>query len=831
MEGLRKGCLALVIVTPSLALGAVHPPVLAFYLLLAALLFVLLLTRPNASAPPLDLVSILFLGLIAVTIIQLLPLPAFVVRLLAPAVYDIRSRAAAPLGPPVPSLMPLSLDVTLTMQELGKLFLYLAVYWTVLAWTRRHGHRFIINLVVVTGVAAAGILLAHQILVLDKVYGFYTPLYAGIGTDRASAPLMNPNHMAGLLGLCAAAAIGRALGTHEQIDRVLNLVLAAIIGGALMLTLSRGGIAAFISGQLLFALLMFLSRLGRRGKRFESHWSWLPIGLVFSMGLGFFAAQDAIVGEFLGGDVKKLELVLEGIPLIGRFWTTGTGRGAFWVGFPLVSDLTVTTTFTHAENAVIQLLADYGILVGGIALMLPCVVIVRLLKRNLPRPELVAAVSALVAFGIHNLVDFNMEIPGVAVIAVALVGVLNGGSVVGIRGAVKGRLVPRVARPIVVVASTGSIAMALAAILYFGPHGIDREARAYRSAWNGDVSEPFEPDRLRVVLNRHPADWYIPLLAGVRTYKNGRENPLPFLARAIELNPSSASAHYFVGATLLRSGHLEQALLELRIAAGFKSSLAGPAAGLLVARKASFEQLKGIAVTRQEKLLLWRALASAFEHQGDDAQSELADKAVLNVDSRQPISLARQARRLMARGEEETALALARRLREVPDFGPAGVQLEAEILEKSSRNRDALKVLNEGLREFPFHPGLLRRLAWSRQRADDHRGALEAARELKALSASSSARASAVLLEAGLSLAEGRKQVALAKFREAFALDPTNVSILERIVGLAEKEGEWRRALEALRQLARSRPDDAALQRRLEQLEQFYQKKKSVSER
>ncbi len=290
-------------------------------------------------------------------------------------------------------------------------------------------------------------------------------------------------------------------------------------------------------------------------------------------------------------------------------------------------------------------------------------------------------------------------------------------------------------------------------------------------------------------------------------------------------------AHFFVGATLLRSGHLDQALLELRIASGFKGTLAGPAARLLVGRKIPFERLQGMAVTREDKLLLWPALASAFEHVGEDAQAEQADEAVLRNDPRQPRSLARHARRLAARGEHEAALSLARRLRDVPDFGPGGILLEAEIYNKSGRVHDALKVLDAGLKSFPLHPNLLRILASTRQRAGDHEGALAAAGELKALSSSSRARASVVLLEANLSLAEGRKQVALAKFREAFALDPTNISILERVAQLAERQGDWRRVLDALRELARARPDDAALQHRLEQIEQFHLQKKKLSER
>ncbi|MBW2535662.1 MAG: O-antigen ligase family protein, partial [Deltaproteobacteria bacterium] len=368
-----QGSLALLLVTPGLAMGAVHPPVLAIYVALAAATLALLAFDGSYHRQcRVDLPLALFLVLTAFTALQLLPLPAGLVRLLSPNAHAIRAAAVAPLGLGAPSWMPLSLDTSFTLAELGKMIIYIGVYLGTCAWTRRHGSTAVLRLVMIAGLAVAAVFLAHQVLMLDKVYGWYKPLHRTFGRNTW-APLVNPNHLAALLGLSTTVTIGRALAARTRSERMLLIGISALSGASLLITLSRGGIAAFIAGQCLFVLLRVLGRLTgndrQEGRR--QHLAWLPIGLVATLGLGLFVAQDAIIGEFVEGDARKIELVTEGLPLVGSFPATGVGRGAFWVGFPQVSDLSARITFTHAENAVVQLLADWGVVFGGLALLVP----------------------------------------------------------------------------------------------------------------------------------------------------------------------------------------------------------------------------------------------------------------------------------------------------------------------------------------------------------------------------------------------------------------------------------------------------------------------------
>ncbi|MCP4199326.1 MAG: hypothetical protein GY762_19450 [Proteobacteria bacterium] len=809
-----QGFLAVLLITPSLLFGAVHEGVLAGYLVLAAALLVAVTVDRRFDMPRLDVPSTIFIVLILFTALQLIPFPAVVVNLLSPSTYDIRARALEPLGQGLPGFMPLTLDVPLTLVELSKLILYLAVYWSCTLWIRKFGPGYVLNLIVATGVACAVIFLAHKALLFDKVYGIYTPIHGRISVERLSAPLINENHLAGLLGMCSAVAIGLALDIRERTRRILSIGIAALVGGSLALTLSRGGIAAFIGGQGVFILLRILAR-SRSNEKTLRRLAWLPVGLAVSVGLGLFVAQDAIIGEFLGGDVKKLDLAVEGLPLIGRFWVTGVGRGAFWVGFPLVSELAARTTFSHAENGIIQLLADYGIFVGSFAIVGMGVVIGEFLKRPPTRVTQTAVLAALVAFGLHNLVDFNMEIPGVAVIAVALLAVL----ICSRRFRIT-RLVNRpLSRPVLGALATAALVMSLFVGLFAAEYNVDKEERDYLEALTRGDEEPFSKEKLAQVLKRHPADWYIPFLVGVRTFHQGSENPLPWLTRALDINAYSASTHLYIGRVLLRADELDQAMREFRLAVRFHSGFAGAVANYLVAKAPHFRQLSPIAVTREDKLVLWGALAHAFLVNGLGEESEAADKEIFKVNPNEPRSLARQTQRLIDRKQFEQALELAEKLTTIPDYGPLGARLEAAVHQKKGTPDKALAVLERELKRSPHHPGLLTQLAWTRQRAGDYQGALETTLVLRTLAQDIKDQARVAILEGDISVAEGRIQMALARYGEASMVDPSDIRVLMKIADVAQKNGDMTRALIALKKIIVIDFDNEFAKERIEKIE------------
>jgi tetratricopeptide (TPR) repeat protein len=798
--------LFILIATPVLAMGAVHAESAGVYFAAAAVFAGYLFMIQKARLPPMDFPSFAMLGLLSFTWLQIIPLPSEVVSLIAPLTYDIRARALSPLHMEPSGWMPLSLDVTCTVQEVGKLAFYLLVYWGARFIVRRRGPNFILTVITVAGIMGAAVLLVHRILMVDKIYGFYTPLFAHFTRDRISAPLINENHMAAFLGLCATAAVGRATATVGRARRIVAFTVAALIGGTVVLTLSRGGIAAFVLGQCLFIGMRILAER----QAGSSYAVWLPAVSAVSLGLGFFVARDALLGELLNGGMNKIDLFQEEMPLIGRFPLFGAGRGAFMVAFPAVSKLSAAMVVTHAENVVIQLLADWGLIVGGFALIAGAFIVVRFFWRPPSSVQSIAAVAALTAFGIHNLVDFNMEVIGVAVIPCAFVAILYGRESMNRRPDV--RRVPMIL--IALTIATAAVASA-SAFFYVRPFGIDNEESRLREEIKKADSIAFSPESLKEILSRHPSDAYIPLIVGIRLYHFKTENPLPWLARAITLKPLMPEAHFYIGAALMRGGRIDQAMLEFRTAARIKPSVSISAARLLVSRNPTFDALFEIAITDDDRKVFFPALAAALSVGGQEEEADKADLAVLRVVPNDTASASRHVRRLMDKEAFDDAEEWAGRLMKREDSFVLGVMLMSEIYAEKEAFGQSVVLLENAIQKIGRHPELQKRLAEAKQRLGDFEGAMQTAELLKAKSSNATDRMRAILLQVDLQVAEHRIQGALQSLREANSLDPSNLGILEATFALAVNAGDKQRALEALLLLAEERPNDKAIQSRL----------------
>ncbi|MBN2715038.1 MAG: O-antigen ligase family protein, partial [Deltaproteobacteria bacterium] len=506
-SGISRIVLCTTICLPALMLGAVHAQTLGVTLFLTGLLFALL---GRDASVRMDFVGWIFLGLIALTAFQLLPLPMAVARVLSPASVALRVDTLAITGAAQPAFVPLTVDIPTTLNELAKLFCYLAIYWTVKREAQKGSVRYVLLAISILGFVCAVVFIAHRIAMADKIYGFYEPIHKTFSVTNISAPFINPNHMAAFLGLCAFVSIGLAMDPNERQRRPWHIVFAVFTGGALFLTLSRGGIAAFMTGQLVFfTMLVLRNTLYRKSERaMEISWvAWLPLGLALSLGLGMIAMGDAIIGEYVNGDVSKLGIWKESLPLIKLFAVTGAGRGGFMSVFPLVSQWTASTAFVYAENVVVQVLVDYGVIFGPVILLSFTVAIGRRMLGVPVRPTTMAIVAALIALAVHNMVDFSIEIPGVAAVAIAQLAVLT----VSRRQDVRRRRIWHAAFPWVgqYVLAAISIILCIAFFSTLPSKQLEAEQnRAERALESGDRAF-FKADAFGKVLYRHPGAHYI----------------------------------------------------------------------------------------------------------------------------------------------------------------------------------------------------------------------------------------------------------------------------------------------------------------------------------
>ena len=115
-----------------------------------------------------------------------------------------------------------------------------------------------------------------------------------------------------------------------------------------------------------------------------------------------------------------------------RFPVLGTGLGSFESVYPMVeSEAVAAVTWEHAHNDWLELLATGGV-VAAVVLLVGVAALgrrlcARLLAGRTPDAQAaaLAGIGAVLAIGLHELVDFGLTLPANAATLAALVGVAS----------------------------------------------------------------------------------------------------------------------------------------------------------------------------------------------------------------------------------------------------------------------------------------------------------------------------------------------------------------------------------------------------------------------
>jgi O-antigen ligase len=261
--------------------------------------------------------------------------------------------------------------------------------------------------------------------------------------EAAAGPFVNRNSFATFLAFGMAIGTALIVGAFEEeaetrrgdrFSRWLMVGLAAAglvaIAVALLATRSRMGFVAGLGGAGMVALFGLIGgKAGRRG--------WLLAAGVFAAAVaGLLMLRGGGLLDRLGSletasDVR-LALYAQVLDLIGQRPLTGIGGGAFETVFPLVHQLPVSpdVVWNKAHSTYLALWAELGLIAGSIPLILVGCVLVRVVGARLRghiKPALaLSAIGVTTAAAIHSVADFSLEILGVAVVFVAVLGLATG---------------------------------------------------------------------------------------------------------------------------------------------------------------------------------------------------------------------------------------------------------------------------------------------------------------------------------------------------------------------------------------------------------------------
>ncbi len=287
-----------------------------------------------------------------------------------------------------------------------------------------------------TGTALAVLGIVQRMTWNGRLYWVGPPAHGA-----AFGPFVNRTHFAGLMVAVVPAALalmltsrrgragsgrGRARSWRERAQRTLAdeggrrfllRFLVLLMGGAALVSGSRGGLVAVLASVL--AMAVVAAGGGSRWRRL--------LGLAGVAALIVLAAvwigADVFYGtvEHLGAEVgdpersPRVRLWADAM----RLWRTapllGTGLGTFGVALPAFRTIGAPVVYAHAESDWVELLADTGLVGLGLALAaaVACAIPLAAGRHGAGaggRPLVAAGLVALLGAGLQGVANYNLPV-------------------------------------------------------------------------------------------------------------------------------------------------------------------------------------------------------------------------------------------------------------------------------------------------------------------------------------------------------------------------------------------------------------------------------------
>ena len=376
-------------------------------------------------------VAIAILAVAVPILVQLVPVPRDVLLAITPQTDEmLRQVDLAYATDPGPH--PISLDPIATVRALAG---FVCIGLFVLGLSSRLSRQSAAGLVVgtiVLGVAVSLVAIVQRSVGSGLIYGFWKPLEGGV----PYGPFVNRNHFAGWMVMVVSLSLGElcrrtaSLGTARLPDwraRILWLSSAeaskaillagavACMSVALVLTLSRSGIAAFAVALVVMGLFVRRHDGSARSKfALGAYLSILVLIGIVAAGAGAIVQRFAAANWTELGDRRTAWTIA--LDMARDFPVTGTGINTFGYLSPVYTKNALPVHYGEAHNDYLQLAAEGGLLVGiPIAIALWLIVInVRQRFRDVDRSGYwvrAGAATGVAAMAFQEIVDFSLQVP------------------------------------------------------------------------------------------------------------------------------------------------------------------------------------------------------------------------------------------------------------------------------------------------------------------------------------------------------------------------------------------------------------------------------------
>ncbi|MEI8063134.1 MAG: O-antigen ligase family protein [Verrucomicrobiota bacterium] len=386
------------------------------------------------------------------------------------------------------------------------------------------------------------------------VYGGEVPkdLQLRLTSNRVFGTLVYPNALAGYLVVAFAPVLAWLWSCRLRGWLKWGTLLG---GGGLMvfglaLTGSRGGFIAFA--------VMVVSGLVAASRR-----AWLTLAAVAVIAVVFVTAQQmGLIRHGLASASARGDYWRGAVAIARDHPWLGTGPGTFGSIYPKYKTAT-TEEAQLVHNSYLQMGSDSGV-AGAVVFALLWLVAVRdgfkLARRQGGDVAGVAVLAATTGWVVHGFLDFDLYVPGVAVPAFLMLGVLQGLKPVPDRPA---------RRPARLARGTAGIALGVVVAWLAGRSLLADfcNARTQRLAGSDPVAATASA---RQAIGFNPVNPRYQLLAGDLAFQQGHAaEAVEFYRAAVGTDPYRAAYHWrFARALLMVAGREVEAVEQLQIAVG-----------------------------------------------------------------------------------------------------------------------------------------------------------------------------------------------------------------------------------------------------------------------
>jgi O-antigen ligase len=412
------------IVMSALAYGTVHYWSLALFNLGGLTILVLWVAdgwRLGNVRVSRNLLQLPLLGVVLLGVIQMLPLRDGSGGVLRTLSFDPHS-------------------TKLVVVQLGSLLVYFAA--TLVFVDTPHRLHVLVRTIMIFGFLLAIFGLTQSFTSPTKVYWMRE-----LNQSTAFGPFINRHHFAGYMELTIALPLGLLLaGAIDKQKWILYLFLAGLMGVALVMTASRGGIISVVAEIVFLVIVTAIWRKHGERRRVGSRLKGIAarVGLAAALIVGLFIGVMLLGGEFSLN--RFIDSVNTDDPTTGRahFWSVtvdmikanpvlGTGLGAYGVMYTRYDSRNGLYRLEQAHNDYLQVFSDAGVVGGVLAFAFVVLLFYRGFGRarsrdNFRRGVALAALGGCFGVLVHSFFDFTLHTTSNALLflVLAALATLNG---------------------------------------------------------------------------------------------------------------------------------------------------------------------------------------------------------------------------------------------------------------------------------------------------------------------------------------------------------------------------------------------------------------------